>query len=128
MYNSVWYNNLVQPVFSPPSSVFVPVWAALYISIFAALILYFIKNEENKGLGYFYFILQLVLNIAWSPVFFILKSIKGALVIVILLDIAVFLTIRKFYSVSKPAGVVLIPYFLWILFATYLNIGYLVLN
>lgn len=128
MFNSSWFENLIQPPLTPPSWVFTPVWACIYITILAAFLLYFISKTENKGIGYFYFFLQIFLNIIWSPIFFGLQNITLALFIIILLDITVFFTIRKFYSVSKFAGLTLIPYFIWILFATYLNIGYFILN
>ncbi len=128
MYNSIWYNSLTKPAFSPPDWFFAPAWSFLYILIFASFIFYFLKKEENKESGYLFFGVQLLLNIIWSPVFFLAKSIFGAFLIIILLDIFVFLTIRKFYSVSKITGILLIPYFIWIIFATYLNAGFLILN
>ena len=67
-------------------------------------------------------------NFAWTPIFFGLKNIGLALAIIILLDILVLWNIIVFYKNSKPAGLILIPYLLWILFATYLNFGYFVLN
>ena len=128
MFKSNWYYSLTKPLFSPPNWIFAPVWAMLYLSMFIALVLYLGKYDNNKKLGYVYFIVQLVLNMLWSPVFFGMRNISLALLVVVLLDIFVFLTIKKFYSVSKISGIILIPYMLWILFATYLNIGYLVLN
>ena len=128
MYNSNWYNNLTQPPFSPPDAIFAPVWGVLYIMIFISLILYYRAKSFNKQSGYIYFTIQLLLNFAWSPVFFGMQNMHLALLIIILLDLFVALTIKTFYSVSKPAGFFLIPYFIWILFATYLNLGYLYLN
>lgn len=128
MYNSLWYNSLTKPFLSPPNWIFAPVWFILYFTILISLILYIIKPAENKGLGYFYFAMQLILNFLWSPVFFAAQNIAFALVIVVLLDIFILLTILKFYSVSRVSGLILIPYFLWSLFATYLNLAYLLLN
>ena len=128
MYSSVWYNNLIKPHFAPPNEIFTPVWIVLYILIFVALIFYFLTKKQNKESGYLFFGVQLFLNLVWSPVFFLAKSIAGAFLVIILLDIFVILTILKFYSVKKIAGILLIPYLIWILFATYLNGGYLFLN
>ena len=128
MYNSLWYNSLTKPFLSPPNWIFAPVWFILYFTILISLILYIIKPAESKGLGYFYFAMQLILNFLWSPVFFAAQNIAFALVIVVLLDIFILLTILKFYSVSRVSGLILIPYFLWSLFATYLNLAYLLLN
>ena len=128
MYNSIWYNNLTKPLFAPPDWLFAPVWMVLYVLIFAALVFYFLQNTENKESGYLFFGIQLFLNIIWSPIFFMAKNIAGAFFVIILLDIFVVLTLIKFYSVKKIAGILLVPYLIWILFATYLNGGYLFLN
>ncbi|MBR1460038.1 tryptophan-rich sensory protein [bacterium] len=128
MYNSIWYNNLTKPLFAPPDWLFAPVWMVLYVLIFAALVFYFLQKTENKESGYLFFGIQLFLNIIWSPIFFMAKNIAGAFFVIILLDIFVVLTLIKFYSVKKIAGILLVPYLIWILFATYLNGGYLFLN
>ena len=129
MFNSSWYSNLVQPPFAPPNWLFAPAWTILYITILVALILYILKKtNKSKVSGYALFASQIFFNIIWSPIFFAAKSIAGAFIIIIILDILVLLTIRKFYIVSKISGLTLIPYFCWIIFATYLNLGYLILN
>lgn len=128
MFKSVWYYNLLKPPLSPPDGVFLPVWSVLYFTIFISLVLYINKSAKNKEIGYVYFTLQLIFNVLWTPAFFYLKNIILALIVIIFLDIFVFLTIKKFYSVSKLSGLILVPYFIWILFATYLNMGYLILN
>jgi len=128
MYNSIWYENLVKPQFAPPDWVFAPVWTFLYITIFVSFVLFKVKPAYNKTLGYIFFCIQMLLNIIWSPAFFVLKNPLLALFIVVLLDVFIILTIYRFYRVSKISAIVLIPYLLWTLFATYLNLGYLVLN
>ncbi len=129
MYNSIWYDSLVKPVLNPPSWIFPPVWSILYALIIISLFIYIFKNSlQNKSSGYVYFIIQLILNLAWSPIFFYFKNIGLALIIVVLLDYFVILTIKRFYSVSKISAILLIPYLLWILFATYLNTAFLILN
>ena len=128
MFKSVWYYNLTKPPLAPPDWIFPPVWSILYFSMLVALLLYLFKPSQNKKLGYIYFIAQLILNFLWTPTFFYLQNIVLALIVIILLDIFVILTIKSFYKVSKISGLILMPYLLWILFATYLNIGYLVLN
>ncbi len=129
MFNTIWYDNLIKPVLNPPSWIFSPVWIILYGTILAALILYTIKiSDRNKLEGYIYFIVQMILNLAWSPIFFYLHNIGLALIVIILLDIAILINIIKFHKVSKLSGLILIPYFLWVLFATYLNISFFILN
>ena len=128
MFKSVWYYNLTKPPLAPPDWIFPPVWSTLYFSMLVALLLYLFKPSQNKKLGFIYFIAQLILNLLSTPSFFYLQNIVLALIVIILLDIFVILTIKSFYKVSKISGLILMPYLLWILFATYLNIGYLVLN
>jgi tryptophan-rich sensory protein len=105
------------------------VWTILYILIFISLALFiFAKSDFSKRKGYVLFAIQMLLNLLWSPVFFLMQNIGLALFIIILLDIFVLLTAKNFYKISKPAGILLFPYLLWISFATYLNIAYFVLN
>lgn len=128
MFNQVWYNSLTKPPLTPPASVFSPVWTILYITIFVALFLYIKSPSENKKEGYYYFAAQLILNLLWSPIFFGLMNMTLALVDIILMDVFILLTIRRFYAVSKASARLLYPYLIWIVFATYLNFAYLVLN
>ena len=100
----------------------------LYLTIAFSFVLYFLKKDENKGLGYLYFLVQMILNLIWTPVFFGTKNILLALIVIILMDVFIILTIKKFYEVRKFAGLILIPYLIWTLFATYLNFGYFILN
>lgn len=127
--NYTWYQTLTQPPLAPPAWLFPPVWTLLYISMVVSLFLYARKAAlQNKTWGYVLFFTQLLVNFAWTPAFFGIKNIALALVIVILLDILVLFTIIEFSKTSKTAGQILIPYFIWILFATYLNLGLLILN
>lgn len=128
MFNSIWYENLTRPFLSPPRWVFAPVWGFLYLTIFISFVLYFLKKDKNKLKGYIYFSIQIILNLLWTPAFFGAKNILLALIIIILLDIFLILTIKNFYPVSKIASILLIPYLIWTLFATYLNFSYFILN
>lgn len=124
-----WYSTLIQPPLAPPGWLFAPVWTILYISMGVALFLYARKfSYEHKAWGYVLFFTQLLVNLSWSPAFFGIKNIGLALAIVILLDILVLFNILEFNKVSKTAARILIPYLIWILFATYLNAGLLILN
>lgn len=124
-----WYNTLNQPFLKPPAWLFAPVWTILYISMGVALFLYARKfTIKSKAWGYVLFFTQLLVNLAWTPAFFGIKNIGLALALIILLDILVLFNIIEFFKVSKSAARCLIPYFLWILFATYLNLSYFILN
>lgn len=129
MINLDWYNTLSKPLLTPPDWIFSPAWIILYITIFVSLIIFTTTiSRKDKIKGYVLFILQLFLNILWTPVFFVFKNVGLALLIIILLDILVYFTIKSFYKISKQAGVILLPYFVWILYATYLNAGIYFLN
>ena len=124
-----WYKELVKPWLSPPSWVFSPVWTILYIMIFSALTVYLIKYRwMDKSHGIIWFVVQIALNLLWTPVFFGLKNIGIALVLILFLDFAVFKTLINFYNVSVTAGRLFMPYFIWVLFATYLTAGMFFLN
>lgn len=124
-----WYSTLNQPLLTPPTFVFPIAWAVLYTLIFISLILFTVKQtHKSKNLGYVLFFTQMLLNISWTHVFFTFHKINIALTILILLDILVLFNIKEFYEISKKSAYFLIPYFFWILFATYLNAGILALN
>ena len=128
MLDYIWYFSLTKPYLTPPAWIFAPVWSFLYLTIAFSFVLYFLKKDENKGLGYLYFLVQMILNLIWTPLFFGTKNILLALIVIILMDVFIILTIKKFYEVRKFAGLILIPYLIWTLFATYLNFGYFILN
>ena len=129
MIDYSWYSALIQPPLKPPAWLFSPVWTILYISMVVALVLYIRKPSiKSKTWGFVLFFTQLLVNLAWPLAFFGMKNIGLALAIIVLLDILVLFNIAEFSKISKSAGRTLIPYFLWLLFATYLNIGIFVLN
>ena len=129
MLNYSWYQTLNQPSYAPPAWIFAPMWTVLYLSMFVSLIFYAKSCKTNDKIwGYIIFFLQILVNFTWSPIFFGLQNIGLALTIIVLLDILVLWNIIIFYRESKPASLILIPYFLWLLFATCLNFEYFVLN
>ena len=129
MYNSIWYNSLTKPFLTPSGNIFPPVWTVLYLTIFISFILFIAKTSfRSKLRGFLYFGIQMILNFVWPLIFFGLKSIGLGLVVIILLDIFLFLTIKEFYKISKSSAYLLIPYFMCVIFATYLNLGFLIIN
>ena len=129
MYSSVWYDSLTKPPLQPPGWIFTPVWIILYGTLLISLILYSIEiTKEKKMSGYIYFIVHMVFNLLWSPVFFYLHRVDIALVIIFVMLSSAILMIIKFYKVSKLAGGILFPYLLWLIFAGYLNSGIYLLN
>ena len=125
----IWCESLNKPAFTPPGQVFTPAWIYLYVLIFLALFTFiYTKTDKDKKLGYFLFGIQMVLNLCWAPAFFYLQNIIMSFVIIILMLIFVFMTMAEFYKVSKVSAALLVPYFLWVCFATYLNYGMMYLN
>ena len=118
-----WYKTLIKPSFNPPNSVFSPVWITLFLLMGISLFLVWQKNLKDRKvkIALFFFALQLSLNILWSIIFFGLKLPFYAFVEIIILWFAILLTILKFLKVSKPAGILLLPYLLWVSFAAFLN-------
>jgi benzodiazapine receptor len=124
-----WYSNLEKPFLNPPNWVFGPVWSILYLLIGISLAIIITTNiKSNMASTYFWFAGQLVLNTLWSIVFFGLHSPEYGIVIIIGLIISIIMTIRSFYPINKTAAALLLPYLLWVCFATYLNIAIAVLN
>ena len=124
-----WFDSLNKPFLSPPDWLFTPVWLVLYIMIFASFILFWGSGmTKEKRLPLVFFIIQLVLNWLWVPVFFGMENILGGFIIIVIMYIFLWLTIITFFKYSKLASILLLPYLFWISFAAYLNFGYLVLN
>ncbi len=124
-----WYDTLNKPAFTPPSWVFAPAWTILYLMIFLSFMIFIMtKTMQDKTLGVSLFLVQLILNFLWSPVFFYWKNITLSFVIIILLLGFLLMTIVNFYKISKWSAILLIPYFLWICYATYLNYGFMMMN
>ena len=125
-----WYVTVQKPVFSPPNEVFAPVWTILYMLMAVALYLVWHKRENGvrDNLALQLFAVQLTLNVFWSVVFFGLHTIGGGLIVICLLGMTLLATIRRFWSISKFAAACLIPYFLWLSFATVLNFAIWRLN
>lgn len=125
-----WYASLAKPSWAPPNWLFGPVWTILYILIGIALFLVWKEGISRKDvkLAISVFVVQLVLNVLWSVIFFSYNSLLGGLVVVIILWIAILANIIFFYRVSKPAGLLLVPYIVWVSIASYLNYSVYLLN
>jgi len=123
------YTSLIKPPLSPSGWLFGVVWPVLYLlmGIAAYLIYQAPQTLERQKATAFYWI-QLFVNFLWPIVFFRFEWYWIAVIIIILLDILVSITARLFYKINKAAGYLMIPYLIWILFATCLNIGIAVLN
>jgi tryptophan-rich sensory protein len=124
-----WYQTLNKPFFTPPNWIFGPVWISLFVLMGISLFLVWRKSDHPQFKpALLFFSVQFILNILWSAAFFGLKSPLLGLMDIILLWVAILLTILNFFKVSKVAGMLLIPYLLWVSFATLLNFFLWVLN
>ena len=126
----VWYASLIKPPFSPPSWIFGPVWTLLYALMGISFFLIWVKglNKKKVKTALTYFLIQLALNFLWSISFFGFHSPLLGFVNIIFLLVFIILTIKHFYPLSKNASYLLIPYLLWVIFATVLNGAFLILN
>lgn len=125
--SAIDYNSLQKPFLAPPSIVFPIVWTILYILMGISYGILKSKGLTDKKIDLIYYI-QLAVNAAWSIIFFLLKWRLFAFIWILLLDILVILMIIKFYKKDKTAGLLQIPYLLWTLFASYLNLAIYILN
>jgi translocator protein len=117
-----WYPMLQKPAWTPPSWLFGPVWTILYIMMACAAWLVWRRRASasvNGALGLFVF--QLALNAAWSPLFFGLRNPLAGLLDIVPLWASILATIASFWKISPVAGTLLVPYWLWVSFATALN-------
>jgi len=125
-----WYASLQKPDINPPSWVFAPVWTILYImmGISLYLILQSDLKKQEVQFGLILFIFQLMVNIGWSFFFFGLHSTFFGFLAIVLLWAVLLCTIIQVWRFSIPAAVLLLPYFVWVSFAGYLNYAILILN
>lgn len=125
-----WYEALNKPLLNPPSFVFGPVWTALYLLIGVSLYLVWKKGSEGLKIktAISVFLVQWALNASWSIVFFGLENPALALVNIILMWVFIVWTIILFRKISKTASYLLVPYLIWVSFASYLNYSIWILN
>lgn len=124
---SIDYGSLNQPPLAPPSSVFPIVWSILYILMGVSYGILKTNDLVDDEINKIYY-LQLFVNALWSIFFFMLKWRLFAGIWIIFLAILVAMMIYRFYEKNKTAGLLQVPYLLWVLFATYLNFGVWFLN
>ena len=117
-----WYRQLAKPPLNPPAWVFGPVWTLLYILMgVSAWLVWLRPGLPAARIPLLLFAAQMALNGAWSWIFFGSHQVGLALIDIVLLWAAITATLISFWRIRKPAAVLLIPYLLWVSFATYLN-------
>ena len=125
-----WYAGLRKPTFTPPNSVFGPIWITLYLLMGIAVFLVWREGlgQEGVTIAFVAFWAQLVVNILWSVVFFGFRSLFGGMVMILLLWMGILISIITFFAVSHLAGWLLIPYIIWVSIAANLNVQVWKLN
>ncbi|MGY6536266.1 MAG: tryptophan-rich sensory protein TspO [Pararhodobacter sp.] len=116
-----WYDGLDKPRWTPPGLVFPIVWTTLYIVMAYAAMR--VAPLPGSGQALAFWALQIALNTLWSPVFFGLKRMRSAMIVLVALWLAVALTTVSFWLLDPVAGILFIPYLLWVTIAGALNLS-----
>ena len=125
--SSIQYNTLIKPVLAPPSIVFPIVWTILYVLMGVSYGILKSKSLVNLEINFIYY-LQLFVNALWSIIFFVFEWRLFAFIWLLILILLIIMMIIEFYQKDKVAGLLQIPYLLWALFASYLNLSIYLLN
>ena len=124
-----WYKKINKPSFNPPSWVFAPVWTLLFSLMGVALYLVWIApSSKIRTIALVLFGVQFVFNVLWSYLFFGLNNPLASLIEIFVLLVFILITGIYFYFINRFAGYLLIPYFLWVSFASFLNYSLWKLN
>lgn len=129
-----WYASLAKPSFNPPNWVFAPVWTTLFL--FMAYAIWRIwqvpaqpmERARQRVRAIWAFGVHLVLNLAWSAAFFFAQSPALGLVAILIFGLSVATVMVLFFKLDRLAGLLFVPYLLWVLFATLLNLSIFLLN
>jgi tryptophan-rich sensory protein len=125
-----WYAALSKPSWAPPNWLFGPVWTTLYVLMGISLYLVWREGLDRLDVRFaiLIFAVQLLLNLLWSIVFFSYHALFGSFILILILWISILANIIAFYVISKPAGILLVPYIVWVSIASYLNYSVYILN
>lgn len=126
---NAWFDALAKPAMFPPPVWFGIVWSILYAMMgFALALVGSAWGARGRAVAIAVFGIQFLVNLAWSPVFFGMHRLTGGLIVIGVLDVLVAVTLVLFWRIRKAAGLLLVPYLAWIVFATALNYEFLRLN
>ena len=121
-FGNRWFDALERPAIMPPGWAFGAAWTVLYIlmGLAFAMILH-ARGARGRGGAIALFLLQLLLNLAWSPLFFRAHQVGSALILILVLLVVVAVTALLFARIRRVAGLLLLPYLAWLVFASFLN-------
>ena len=125
-----YYSSLILPKGAPPSYIFPVAWGIIYsLIILAACIIEFkVKDGMYKKDALSYYYTQFIVNALWPYLFFVFKVPLLAFILLVILFVLVVMTFIKFYKLNKIAGLLFIPYILWLIYAGYINLFVALLN
>ncbi|MDO8668902.1 MAG: TspO/MBR family protein [Candidatus Buchananbacteria bacterium] len=123
-----WYSTLNKPSFNPPAWLFAPVWTTLFILMAISLYLVWSANNKKSKMAVVVFVIHLFINSFWSLAFFGWHNPLLAFCTIILLWLAIIFLMIYFWRISKLSSLLLLPYILWVSFASLLNFYILILN
>ena len=124
-----WYQTLNKPVFNPPDWVFGPIWTTLYILMGISIwLVWKSENNRTRTIAIRIFWLQFFFNVFWTYLFFGIQKISLSFVEIIFLSFLIFFNIFYFFKIDKIASYLLIPYLIWVLYASFLTYNIWVLN
>ena len=117
------YQTIYKPPLAPPGWLFPVVWTILFILMGIAAYLVYISDSPDKNTALKLYLIQLVVNVGWSVIFFRLDAYLLAFTWLLLLFFLVYLTAKEFYKIDEIAGYLMVPYLLWIIYAGYINLA-----
>lgn len=121
-YGNRWFAALDKPDLMPPGWAFGVAWTILYVLMALALaVVLHARGARGRGPAIALFLVQLLLNLTWSPLFFRAHQVDSALALILVLFVAVAVTTLLFWRIRRIAGLLLLPYLLWLAFASFLN-------
>lgn len=121
-----WYDGLYKPDWTPPPWVFPLTWTVLYL--FMSLAAMRIAMQDGNGQALAFWAMQIAFNTLWTPIFFGLHKLRAAMVVIVILWLSVAATTVSFMSVDVIAGVLFVPYLIWVTIAAALNFSVMRLN
>ena len=126
-YKEPWYSTIIKPEFNPPDWIFAPVWITLYIAMSVAVWLIWINPKRVEKIIYIYFI-HLLINGSWSLFFFGLHLILVSLIIIAVIIFFAIWLMKLYYPINKISSFLMIPYLMWLGYASVLNFYIFILN
>lgn len=120
--DTTWFRGLEKPTFYPPEIAFPVVWTLLFTLLGLALWLVWRTDAPARRLALGLFVVQLAVNVTWTPAFFGLESLTAGLAVIVVLWLLIIATIEAFRRVDRRAALLLVPYLLWVTFAAVLNV------